>query len=78
MKLNNKIKLPQAGRLCVLALASCSALLLCGCLRKELKEAKINGEIVTDTKGRRWLLKHNIGDTFFLSSVNADGTINNP
>ena len=49
-----------------------------GCLRKELRDAKVSGEIMTDTKGRKWLVEHNVGDTFFLRSVNEDGTINSP
>ena len=87
MKTQNEIHAPghraetaraNKGRLCALALAICSALLVSGCLRKELRDAKVSGEIMTDTKGRRWLVVHNLGDTFFLQRVNADGTVNTP
>ena len=54
------------------------AFLFTGCARKELRDAKVNGEIMTDTKGRRWLIEHNVGDTFSIRSVNADGTVNIP
>ena len=52
--------------------------LLTGCERQEIKDAKLNGEIVTDTKGRKWLLKHHMGNTYILNPVNEDGTINFP
>ena len=68
----------RSPRLWALALVAGSALLLGGCLRKELADAKVSGEIITDTKGRKWLVEHNAGDTFTLKSVNADGSVNIP
>ena len=49
-----------------------------GCARKELRVAKVSGEVMTDTKGRKWLVEHRIGDVFTLKSVNQDGSVNVP
>lgn len=63
----------------ILALLALAAILtLTGCERSEIRDAKLDGTIVTDTNGRKWMLKHHIGDTYFLYSINADGSINFP
>jgi hypothetical protein len=51
-------------------------LMVCGCENAITKNARLNGSVVTDTKGNKWLLKHNIGDTYFMYQVRPDGSIN--
>lgn len=51
----------------IIFLCASTLILSSGCLRKELADANLSGEIMTDTKGRKWLITHNIGDTFFFT-----------
>ena len=56
----------------------CIALLVVGCESNDTKEAKMDGAILTDQNGTKWVAKHRFADAYWLyriddNRVNFDG-----
>ena len=58
-------------RSCVLAVAL-SALLVAGCESEDTKRAGMDGMILTDSNGGKWIARHNLGDRYFLYKLDGD------
>jgi len=62
-------------RSCVLVVAF-SALLVAGCESEDTERAGMDGMVLTDSAGGRWIARHNIGDNYFLYQSASDGRVN--
>lgn len=62
-------------RSCVLAVAL-SALLVTACESEDTKRAEMDGMILTDSNGGKWIAKHSVADAYFLYSLDSSGKVN--
>lgn len=44
----------------------------CGCESRDTIDAKMNGMILTDADGNKWIAKHRIGDSYVLYNIKGD------
>ncbi len=51
----------------------CIALLVVGCESNDTKKAKMDGAILTDQNGTKWVAKHRIADAYFLYRMDEKG-----
>lgn len=49
--------------------------LVAGCESGDTKASGMNGMVLIDANGKKWIAKHNLGDNYILYGVKEDGSI---